>query len=62
MSTKAEPPQDDDLHAEDSHDPESKRKRRAEGQVVRSVAGAMAGEVIAAVAGHAGKGEDEEER
>jgi hypothetical protein len=62
MSAKPEPPQDEDLHALDSKGAESKRKRRAEGHVVRAVAGAMAGEVLAAVAGQAPRDEDDAER
>jgi hypothetical protein len=58
MSAKPEPPQDGELHALKTPAAQAKRKRRSEAQVSRTVAGAMAGEVIAAVAGHAAKGED----
>jgi hypothetical protein len=45
------PPSAAPLHARKTHDPEDKRKRDAEAGVVHAVAGAMAGEAIAAVAG-----------
>ena len=43
------------LHARPDQDADGKRKRRAEAKAVHSVAGAMAGEMIAAVAGKARK-------
>lgn len=45
-------PSTDDLHADAAHGKAAKRKRKSEGHIARSVAGAMAGEAIAAVTGH----------
>jgi hypothetical protein len=47
-----------DLHAGDLPEAEDQRKRGAEHEVVESVAGAMAGEVIAAVTGKGKKRRD----
>lgn len=56
MADKPASPQD--LHARDDKGPEDRRKRKAEANVTHSVASAMAGEVIAAVAGKAKKSKD----
>lgn len=47
-----------DLHARDDKGADDRRKRKAEASVTHSVASAMAGEVIAAVAGKAKKPKD----
>lgn len=59
MPVKPEPPQDGDLRALKIRGAEDKRKRKSEGRAARSVAGVMAGEAIAAVAGHGRKDEEE---
>jgi len=57
MTSKPPPtdPADVDLHARGGHDPSDRRKRKSEARVAQSVAGAMAGEVVAAIAGKAKK-------
>ncbi len=49
------PASSEDLHARKSDRAEDRRKRKAEAHVTHTVAGAMAGEVIAAAAGKAKK-------
>jgi hypothetical protein len=56
MSKKRSAP--GELHARSLPKDEERRKRAAEGEVVETVAGAMAGEVIAAIAGKARKAKD----
>ena len=52
------PASSQDLHARDGHGADDRRKRKAEANVTHSVASAMAGEVIAAVAGKSKKSKD----